>query len=446
MIEFLVIIALVVPLGFLAGMVMSEFRVEPCWHVRRVASLVLAVLRDLRGRPAPGSFVMRTSEFEIAAGLVSRIEKPESLRDGILWAGGKLSFREILPDGCLAVEYGPGGEVARAYPYVLDDSIDSARIVELPRERTHPWRRPAPQGSQQAVRRYQNGDLLVVYNYSGHPWKGGIARVGRDGCPLWVRDDYSHHWPVIFEQDGEELALVPGLSMEDGLDCRPGHNEVDHVVLLGSDGRVLQDIRLIDTVIESPWAGMLRQSTVPSDLLHLNYIDRIRDDGVSPGDYVVSMRGLSAFGIMEAKSGRLVRMVRGTFVMQHSVQHLGGSQFLMFDNHGADQRSGPSRVLLVDLRGEGSVEQTIWPQPGDNLKDEHFYSSIRGNLAISPDRDRVLVASSDQGWGFEVSLRTGKTLQVLRNLHDVSSLPNAPTGADRNAAYLVLKDLQYVQT
>ena len=238
--------------------------------------------------------------------------------------------------------------------------------------------------------------------------------------------------------------------MEDGPDCRPGHNEVDHVVLLGPDGRVHQDIRLIDSVIESPLAGMLQQATVPSDLLHLNYIDRIRDDveidGVSPGDYVVSMRGLSAFGIMEAQSGRMVHMVRGAFVMQHSVQHLGGSQFLLFDNHGAELHSGPSRVLLVDLRDDGIVERTIWPRPCDKPTGERFHSNIRGNLAISPDRERVLVASSDQGLGFEVSLRTGKTLRVLRNLHDVSGLPHAPTGADRNAVYLVLKDLQYVHT
>ena len=76
MIEILVIIALSVPLGFLAGTAMTEFRVGPYWHFRRVASLMLAVMRDITGRPAPGPFVMRISDVEIAPAVNSRIEKP----------------------------------------------------------------------------------------------------------------------------------------------------------------------------------------------------------------------------------------------------------------------------------------------------------------------------------------------------------------------------------
>ena len=56
LIEILVIIALSVPLGFLAGTAMAEFSTGPYRHVRRVASLMLAVLRDLAGRPALSSF------------------------------------------------------------------------------------------------------------------------------------------------------------------------------------------------------------------------------------------------------------------------------------------------------------------------------------------------------------------------------------------------------
>ena len=54
---------------------------------------------------------------------------------------------------------------------------------------------------------------------------------------------------------------------------------MDHLVLLDGDGTVLQDIRLVDRIIESPFAAMLfpRQRT-RVDVLHLNYIDRIRED------------------------------------------------------------------------------------------------------------------------------------------------------------------------
>ena len=101
LIEIVVIIALPVPLGFLAGTAMTEFSIGPYWHVRRVASLMLAVLRGLAGRPALSS--------------------------------------------CHA----------------------SAPIHSV---------RPAPQNIQNGVRRYRNGDPLVVYNCSGHPWKACPSR------------------------------------------------------------------------------------------------------------------------------------------------------------------------------------------------------------------------------------------------------------------------------
>ena len=174
------------------------------------------------------------------------------------------------------------------------------------------------------MRKYENGDLLVIFNYANSsPSKGGVARIEPDGNPVWVRDDYSHHWPTLFTaSDGEEVALVPGTMIEHvpvrsrlssgisriDIECPAAQgNQVDYVKLLGADGSVLQEIRIVDEIIESPFAAMLFHSTDPCDLLHLNYIDRIRDDvqgipGVSPGDYVVSLRNISAFGIMDGET------------------------------------------------------------------------------------------------------------------------------------------------
>ena len=84
----------------------------------------------------------------------------------------------------------------------------------------------------------------------------------------------------------------------------------------------------------SPYSGVLRQSTNGCDPLHLNFIDVVRDDlpagieGIEPGDIVVSLRNISAFGIIDAGSGDLKRLVRGTFIQQHSVQHLSGSRYI----------------------------------------------------------------------------------------------------------------------
>ena len=397
--------------------------------------------------------------------VTSRIQDPGALTAGLLWAGGEGMFREYCPErGCLAVEFSPAGDVVHAYPYRLDEVDVWEKIVDLPRGTAHPFQSPEIFQLPHAVRRYSNGDLLVVFSYrNGAPGKGGIARIDRDGMPVWVRSDYSHHWPTIFSApDGQELALIPGTTIEDvsikerlgrylssvTTDCR-STNEVDHLTLLDGDGTVLKDIRLIDKIIESPFAAMLFHTTSPCDILHLNYIDRIREDirdipGVVPGDYVVSLRNISAFGILDGQTGEIKLMVRGTFIHQHSVQHLRGSEFLLFDNHGADIETGPSRVLVVDLAGGAVRERTVYPTE-DTPKDLMIYSGIRGNIAISEDRERLIVASSDQGIAVELQVSDGTVRNVFRNIHDMSGLSLNLEEAGDMAIYFVFYDLQYVE-
>ena len=281
--------------------------------------------------------------------------------------------------------------------------------------------------------------------------------------PVWVRSDYSHHWPTIFSSpDGQELALVPGMTLvnvpdEEKLDnrlsgswtsCRE-HNEADHLVLMNGDGAVLQDIRLIDMILESPFAAMLFHTISPCDILHLNYIDRIREDvrdipGVVPGDYVVSLRSISAFGIVDGQNGEVKLMVRGTFIHQHSVQHLSGSEFILFDNHGADVETGPSRILVVDLAGGAVRERTLYPTD-ETPEDLRIYSRIRGNIEISEDRERLILSSSDPGIGLELQVSDGNVLNVFRNIHDMSGLRLNLEDAGDMAIYFALLDLQYVE-
>ena len=457
-------VAAIIIAAFGVGTYVGHYQVFPYQVIRDATRGGRVIVRDIINTSSD-SMERRASEFSTVEAAANRIRDPGALTAGLLWAGGEGMFREYCPErGCLAVEFSPTGDVVHAYPYGLDEVDDWQKIVDLPRGTAHPFQSPEVFQIPHAVRRYSNGDLLVVFSYrNGVPGKGGIARIDRDGVPVWVRSDYSHHWPMIFSApDGQELALVPGMTVEDvsvkerlgrhlsgvTTDCR-GTNEVDHLTLLDGDGTVLKDIRLIDKIIESPFAAMVFHSTSPCDILHLNYIDRIREGvrdipGVVPGDYVVSLRNISAFGIVDGQTGEIKLMVRGTFIHQHSVQHLSGSEFILFDNHGADIETGPSRVLVVDLAGGAVRERTVYPTD-DTPKELRIYSHIRGNIAISEDRERLLVASSDQGIAVELQVSDGMVLNVFRNIHDMSGLSlNLEEAGDR-AIYVVLKDLQYVE-
>ena len=452
--------------SFAAGGLVSRYKVFPYSLAREALWGVRAIYKDVTNTEYD-TLLRQVSEYSTADAAANRIQDLGGLTSGLLWPGGEGLFREICPErGCLAVEFSSSGEVVHAYPYRLDDLDEWEKLAELPRDTVHPFQRPELRKVPGAVRKYSNGDLLVVFYYANAiPDEGGAARIDRSGMPVWVREDYSHHWPTLFEgDDGEDLALVPGMTIEDGSEnsdskqdmlgnvpaCSPlDLNLVDHVRILDGDGSILQDIRIIDKIIESPFASMLLHSISACDLLHLNYIDRIRDDvkdipGVNPGDYVVSLRNVSAFGIIDSDTGSMKRMVRGGFIQQHSVQHLTGSEFLLFDNHGADADGGPSRVLLVDLADGAIRERTVFPL-GDTPEELRFFSDIRGNISVSEDRKRTILASSNQGIGLEVRLSDGAVLNVFRNIHDLSGLEHNLEDADDRAVYLVLNDLQYVK-
>lgn len=70
--------------------------------------------------------------------------------------------------------------------------------------------------------------------------------------------------------------------------------------------------------------GWSRTRRSRCDPFHLNFVDRAGADaggawGLAPGDLVASLRNLSAFAILDAESGRVKRLVRGSFFYQHCV-------------------------------------------------------------------------------------------------------------------------------
>lgn len=360
------------------------------------------------------------------------------LTDPILWTGGHFQFGEYCPGGCLAVEYTRMGEVAHAYPLRLDE-LEKAKdrvadSTEFPYEYNPGFsfvRDTYPLG----ISRYSNGDLLVIFQYrSAFPYGAGVARIDRDGHVLWSRRDYSHHWPYLLDDD---TALVPSLRIDkEPVFLQIGDTKTpiggdwiyrDAVHVIDKDGQLLKHIDLLEALLASPYAPILRFALWRRDPLHLNYIHQLGDDaggawGIAPGDLVVSLRHLSAFVILGQESGRVKRVVRGNFFAQHSVHHLEGSTFLMFDNWGQDEVGGPSRLLMIDL-ADGR-ETTIFPnqRTPESLRD--LFSDIFGHLDISADRRRALIAFTEAGMGVEVRLSDGEILNIFRACCTSGQIPD----------------------
>ena len=426
------------------------------------------------GQTVDDGMYRQFSNSLLESAVANRIEflASDSLHEPLLWYGGRFRFMDLCPEwGCLAVQFGTDGEVAHAYPLrpdVLEQASNVAATVEFPYELAPTFsfvRDVFPLGISQ----YPNGDLLVVFQNehgTSFPFGSGAARIDREGYPVWFRRNYTHHWPLI-EEDGS--ALVPGHSIgnesisfpiEDMsstivLDCPRGKPYLDAVNVIDEEGRLLDSIDLMGAMLDSPFAPILidassalaEHSRTHCDPLHLNYVHRIVDDaegawGMSPGDLVVSMRNVSAFAILDAESGRVKRLVRGSFRYQHSVQHLEGSRFLVFDNQGSDGVYGPSRLLLVDL-ADGR-ETTIFPNDNTPEGLRGLFSPIGGKIDISPDRRRAMVVFTTVGVAVEVRLSDGAALNVFRSLHDVSGLEQFSDERTTRSAVFHMFGLDYV--
>lgn len=460
----LLFVAAIVLTIFSYGVVVGRYRMFPFWiisdGIKTGKALLDVMLEDDRIQYT--ETYIGFSDMPLENSVSDRIEfvAGNELAAPVLWTGGLYQFREYCPDfGCLAVEYNHRGEVTYAYPLRLDElekAQGTADEDEFPYEFS-PNFSFVKDISVSSVSRYSNGDLLVVFHYEfAFPYGAGVARIDRDGHVVWFRRDYSHHWAQILD-DGS--ALVPSLRigsepipfhlrgyMIRQSDCRRPYRDTVHII--DGDGRLLKRIDLLDVLLASPFISALQHTTDSCDLLHLNFVSVLGDDvggawGIEPGDLVVSLRNISAFAILDRESGRVKRLVRGSFLLQHSVQHLEGSTFLMFDNQGYDEVGGPSRLLAIDL--VDGRETTIFPNRStpESLRDR-FFSNKLGNIDISADRRRVLVAFSEEGVGVEVRLADGEIMSIFRSLHDVSSLDQFQNERKTKAALFQLLGLEYI--
>ena len=391
----------------------------------------------------------------------------DTLADPILVSGGLEFFTEYCPNarGCLAVEYGGRGEVRHAYPYRPGEFENVPFSVDFPYEQV-PGFQFSFCVSWLDISRYSNGDLLVVFQFfHSFPFGGGVARVNRDGHVIWYRRDYSHHVPYITDGD---TALVPSLRIGEGrIEFKRKNGQTHHFIgsknqkyyndfvhIIDGKGRLLKAISVLDALLESPYAPSLYYPVLhdyrdPVDPTHLNFVHKLREDAsgakdIAPGDLVVSLRNLSAFGILDRKSHQLKKFVRGGFFQQHSVTHLEGSKFLMFDNLGSDGVHGPSRLLMVNL-ADGE-ETTIFP---NDRTPEHLRVLVnfsRGHISISPDRWRCIVTYHFDKSAVEVRLADGAVLAVFTNLHDMSHVNTLPDERKTKAVWYNLHSTKYIDS
>lgn len=424
--------------AFAAGVYVAEFKVPPYRSLYYGAKTVLWQWRNFNAPPTVGTFIGPVPGLDAAAAADNRLQMTEegaALPEAFLITGGLNQYLEHCPErGCLALEMTRDGEVRQAIPFrpdeifAADETGDEFYREGVPADAQEVFR---PVGLAQAG----NGDLFVSFLATGpmFPYAAGLARVDRDGHPVWFRFDYSHHW--VTHANGR--LYVPDLTVADGnLDvpvgpqgrilssyCESGRPMIDGVLILDPNGVPIKRIDLMDALKASPHTGLMVDSFDACDPLHANFVDVLDETApggdLAPGNLVISLRNLSAVVVLDPDSGEITRVVRGTFQHQHSVQQLEGSRVLMFDNWGGSGPGRGSRLLEVDLAGG---ERQVFPPP--DAPDPGLFSFREGHLDISPDRERAIVTFTDSG-SVEVDLETGAQLMRYDSLHTLASVEEA---------------------
>ena len=453
-------VASIAAIAFLLGFYFTEKHWFPYRILHNAVKTTNALYAQLFPPFGPEQFV-GFADIAPAAAARDRIEVREPVASApvsehFLMTGGLNQYLDYCPRyGCVAVEFTRAGKLVHAWPY-RPDLLSSREIVSLPYEA--PWFRFTDNLYPVGLIKLPGGDLIVTFQqWNTFPFAGGIARLHADGTPVWFRHDYSHHWPRLLSADEiavpamrigpSKISFPLGGKTKVDLTC-DGKIEEDLVRILDTDGRVKQEIPVFDAIVHSPWRGMLVEAPNQCVPVHLNYVTAVTPamvrlyPDVAPDDLLVSLRDLNAFAIIGRRDHRLRHMFTGTFLRQHSAQPLGkSSTMLIFDDHGGGWDGGPSRLIAFDLATR--KERTLLPNA--NAPGATMFSDTLGNVSISPDLSRAIVAPSWDGKAYEIRISDGAVLTVFNNVHDLSTVPAAGDSRSSRAGRFVLAGVYYVQ-
>jgi len=288
-------------------------------------------------------------------------------------------------------------------------------------------KRPQPDGLVwiEKAHVFPNGDLLALYAANGDtPWGYGLVKMDRNSHVIWRYLENAHH-DFDIDADGNIYVLTQKISEDD----LPGYEALnkpridDFVVKLSPDGRELATLWLTGAFAGSPYGRRLH--FVPwevhqsrGDYLHTNSIDFIEDavPGVAnsrKGQILVSLREVSTVALADLDRQSIVWATSGSWVRQHDAQFLPNGRLLLFDNEGAVNGYGNSRVLEIDPATSGT-DWSYGDRPDQPLDSNARSSETRldnGNtLIVESMAGRVLEVTPEGRvvWDFVNPVRGGK--------------------------------------
>jgi outer membrane protein assembly factor BamB len=301
-----------------------------------------------------------------------------------------------------------------------------------------------------------DGSLIVSFQgRETYPVHIGIIKLDRNGRILWKRFDRSHHWPAM---DAGGRIYTPASAARDmkhvgssrvGIKCATGASGVDSIRVLSPEGEPLREMPLLESFVRSGYAGLFYGIRDGCNPTHLNSVALADPEvakaipGAAAGDLLVSLRETSAVALLDGKTAAVKYLVSGRSAAQHAAQFLPDGSVLALDNLGGERSLGGTRVVRINL--VTGAAQTVFPKGGEQRL-LPVQTETAGQISVSSDGKRALVAVTHQGRIIEIDVASGAPLWVYDNTHDIGPfLEAADIRSDTTRARFATYGAYYVQ-
>lgn len=203
-----------------------------------------------------------------------------------------------------------------------------------------------------ALHLYPNGDLLVsTIQGNNTPWGGPLLMLNKDSELIWFYNAQTHH-DLNVAPNGNIYTLAHTFKetqpdKEDPLNPAGLPYLDDTLVILNTDGKVIQTISILDALKKSDLYNALKQikkrgviEHKPYDPLHVNTVQYITPKlaathpWLQPGFVLINALRINAILILDPKKQVITRMIHGPWHQPHETNLLDNGNILMLDNQG----------------------------------------------------------------------------------------------------------------
>ena len=251
-----------------------------------------------------------------------------------------------------------------------------------------------------------NGDVLITLEYVG------TARLDACGEVLWTLSEGNHH-AMSRAEDGTFWIPATSQTRRSGSEQYPdfpGIDEVwvDRILHVSEDGKVLQDINVLDILYSNGLERYLFQGHFgggpPSgDVTHLNDVEplssSLSDDYpiFDTGDLLVSARNVNLVFVLDPDTGEIKWHTDGPFILQHDPDYIGDGWIGVFDNQA--WAPGGSRILGFQPHTD-SMKVLFQGKHLDRFSTGHkgmWQMLENGNMLLTEEETGRVIEVSEEG-------------------------------------------------